>query len=100
MSDPVGGREKDTPSPGRLDGLASSALVEQRPDTSQAPQTAHPPQESQPPQAPPRVDRAWARRLREDARRSLSENLAEGIALSHVLVRYADAATPRRPQRQ
>lgn len=51
---------------------------------------------SQPPTAPPRVDRMWARRLREDAQRPLSKNLAEGIALSHVLVRYASAAPPRR----
>jgi hypothetical protein len=33
-------------------------------------------------------------RLRADAQRPLSKNLAEGIALSHVLVRYAPAATP------
>jgi hypothetical protein len=49
----------------------------------------------QPPTAPPRVDRMWARRLREDAQRPLSENLAEGIALSHVLLRYA-RDTPQR----
>lgn len=32
------------------------------------------------------------RRLREDARRSLSVNLAEGIALSHKLIRFAGSA--------
>jgi hypothetical protein len=32
------------------------------------------------------------RRLREDARRSLSENLAETIALSHKVMRFTDAA--------
>lgn len=33
-----------------------------------------------------------ARRLREDARRPISVNLAEGIALSHKLMRFAGAA--------
>jgi hypothetical protein len=33
-----------------------------------------------------------ARRLREDARRGLSVNLAETIALSHELIRMAEAA--------
>jgi hypothetical protein len=32
------------------------------------------------------------RRLREDAQRSISENLAETIALSHKLMRFAGAA--------
>jgi len=32
------------------------------------------------------------RRLREDARRPLSDNLAETIALSHKLMRFAGAA--------
>jgi hypothetical protein len=32
------------------------------------------------------------RRLREDARRPLSVNLAEGIALSHQLMAFAGAA--------
>lgn len=32
------------------------------------------------------------RRLREDGQRSLSENLAEGIALSHKLMRFTGAA--------
>lgn len=35
------------------------------------------------------------RRLREDARRSLSTNLAEGIALSHKLLRFTGAALKR-----
>jgi hypothetical protein len=30
--------------------------------------------------------------LREDARRSLSKNLSEGIALSHKLLRFTGAA--------
>ncbi|MBS1860276.1 MAG: hypothetical protein JSS68_01050 [Actinobacteria bacterium] len=32
------------------------------------------------------------RRLREDARRPLAVNLAEGIALSHKLLRFTGAA--------
>jgi hypothetical protein len=32
------------------------------------------------------------RRLREDARRPISVNLAEGIALSHQLLRFTGAA--------
>ncbi len=32
------------------------------------------------------------RRLREDARRPISVNLAETIALSHALIKMADAA--------
>jgi hypothetical protein len=35
------------------------------------------------------------RRLREDARRPLSVNLAETIALSHELIKMADAAKRR-----
>ena len=31
-------------------------------------------------------------RLREDARRPMNVNLAEGIALSHMLMRFAGAA--------
>lgn len=31
-------------------------------------------------------------RMREDARRPISENLAEGIALSHKLLRFTGAA--------
>lgn len=34
------------------------------------------------------------RRLREDARRPMSVNLAEGIALSHKLMRFAGLARP------
>jgi hypothetical protein len=32
------------------------------------------------------------RRLREDARRPISVNLAEGIALSHMLMRFTGSA--------
>jgi hypothetical protein len=32
------------------------------------------------------------RRLREDARRPMSTNLAEGIALSHALLRFVGVA--------
>jgi hypothetical protein len=32
------------------------------------------------------------RRLREDARRPMNVNLAEGIALSHMLMRFTGAA--------
>lgn len=35
------------------------------------------------------------RRLREDARRPMSVNLAETIALSHALIRMADTARRR-----
>jgi hypothetical protein len=35
------------------------------------------------------------RRLREDARRPISVNLAETIALSHELIKMADAAKRR-----
>jgi hypothetical protein len=38
---------------------------------------------------------ARRRRLREDARRPLSVNLAEGIALSHKLMRFAGTARGR-----
>jgi hypothetical protein len=40
----------------------------------------------------PTADPVRARRLREDARRSMSTNLAEGIALSHKLLRFAGVA--------
>jgi hypothetical protein len=43
----------------------------------------------EPAMPPLRIDRGRAQRLRADAQRPLSENLAEGIALSHVLLRYA-----------
>jgi hypothetical protein len=46
--------------------------------------------------------RAWSdndesrrRQLREDARRSLAENLAEGLALSEYLSTFTGAARPR-----
>ena len=45
--------------------------------------------------APSPADTAEAvrvRRLREDARRPISVNLAEGIALSHKLMRFTGAA--------
>lgn len=37
-------------------------------------------------------DRVRVRRLREDGRRPISVNLAEGIALSHELMRFTGAA--------
>ncbi len=43
----------------------------------------------EPAMPPLRIDRGRAQRLRADAQRPLSENLADGIALSHVLLRYA-----------
>jgi hypothetical protein len=48
------------------------------------------------------ADKAWAdgdesrrRQLREDADRSLAENLAEGLALSEFLSTFTGAARPR-----
>ncbi len=48
------------------------------------------------------TDKAWRdndksrrRQLREDARRSLAENLAEGLALSEYLSTFTGAARPR-----
>jgi hypothetical protein len=48
------------------------------------------------------VGKAWSdneesrrRQLREDARRSLAENLAEGLALSEYLSTFTGAARPR-----
>jgi hypothetical protein len=38
------------------------------------------------------AEAARVQRLREDARRPLSVNLAEGIALSHKLMRFTGAA--------
>jgi hypothetical protein len=38
------------------------------------------------------AEAARVRQLREDARRPLSVNLAEGIALSHKLMRFTGAA--------
>jgi hypothetical protein len=48
------------------------------------------------------VDRRWAdndasrrRQVREDATRSLAENLTEGLALSEFLSTFTGAARPR-----
>jgi hypothetical protein len=41
------------------------------------------------------IDPARRRQLQADARRSLSENLAQGIALSHKLHRFAGVAARR-----
>jgi hypothetical protein len=41
------------------------------------------------------TDPARARRLREDGQRPMSANLAEGIALSHKLLRFVGAARPK-----
>jgi hypothetical protein len=49
----------------------------------------------EPAMPPLRIDRRRARRLRADGQRPLSQNLAEGIALSHLLLRYA-RDTPQR----
>jgi hypothetical protein len=38
------------------------------------------------------VEAIRRRRLREDAQRPLSVNLAEGIALSHMLIRFTGTA--------
>ncbi|MGI9020561.1 MAG: hypothetical protein ACR2G3_07625 [Solirubrobacterales bacterium] len=38
------------------------------------------------------LDRQRRRQLQADARRPMSENLAEGIALSHMLHRFTGAA--------
>jgi hypothetical protein len=38
------------------------------------------------------ADAVRVQRLREDAQRSMSVNLAEGIALSHKLMRFTGAA--------
>jgi hypothetical protein len=40
-------------------------------------------------------DPVRARRLREDAKRPMSVNLAEGIALSHKLLRFVGIARRR-----
>lgn len=48
------------------------------------------------------ADKAWRdneesrrRQLREDSRRSLAENLSEGLALSEYLSTFTGAARPR-----
>jgi hypothetical protein len=43
----------------------------------------------------PQPDPVRVRRLREDAKRPKEQNLAEGIALSHALLRFVGVA--RRP---
>jgi hypothetical protein len=40
----------------------------------------------------PALDPERVRRLRRDAKRSMSKNLAEGIALSHTLLRFVGVA--------
>ena len=42
--------------------------------------------------APAQADAVRVQRLREDAQRPMSVNLAEGIALSHKLMRFTGAA--------
>lgn len=44
-------------------------------------------------QPKPGIDTAKARRLREDAERPMSVNLAEGIALSHLLAGFVGVAS-------
>jgi hypothetical protein len=44
------------------------------------------------PSAAAQAETVRVQRLREDARRPLSVNLAEGIALSHKLMRFTGAA--------
>ncbi len=45
--------------------------------------------------AMPPIDPVRAQRIREDAQRPMSANLAEGIALSHMLLRFVGIARPR-----
>lgn len=45
-------------------------------------------------EAASKAEAVRVRRLREDAGRPMSVNLAEGIALSHKLMRFAGAARP------
>jgi hypothetical protein len=53
-------------------------------------------QSSEAPKGPAAVSEAVrVQRLRDDARRSMSINLAEGIALSHKLMQFVGAARPR-----
>jgi hypothetical protein len=42
-----------------------------------------------------KVEAVRIQRLRKDAQRPMSENLAEGIALSHKLLRFTGAAIKR-----
>ncbi len=46
----------------------------------------------QKPDGPATNEAERVRRLRQDARRPISVNLAEGIALSHKLMRFTGAA--------
>jgi hypothetical protein len=48
--------------------------------------------ETMPTTADERAEAVRLQRLREDAQRPLSVNLAEGIALSHKLMRFTGAA--------
>lgn len=48
--------------------------------------------EKVPPAGEPSSEAVRVRRLQEDARRPISVNLAETIALSHKLMRFAGAA--------
>lgn len=48
--------------------------------------------ENTPPSPAEAAEAVRVRRLREDARRPMSVNLAEGIALSHMLMRFTGAA--------
>jgi hypothetical protein len=45
-----------------------------------------------PPSAAEKAEAVRVQRLREDAKRPISVNLAEGIALSHKLMRFTGAA--------
>jgi hypothetical protein len=45
-----------------------------------------------PPSAAAKAEAVRVQRLREDAKRPISVNLAEGIALSHKLMRFTGAA--------
>jgi len=58
-----------------------------------------------PPSAAAKAEAVRVQRLREDAQRPISVNLAETIALSHKLMRFAGAARnsesePRQPARK
>jgi len=58
------------------------ADVDRRPDSATSPAAAD-------------ANAVRVRRLREDARRPISVNLAETIALSHALIKMAGAARRR-----
>jgi hypothetical protein len=61
-----------------MSGARLFVTVEQREKTSSSPAET--------------AETVRVRQLREDARRPISVNLAEGIALSHKLMRFAGAA--------